>query len=232
MTEIQQLPVEEVDTSTPLEEIEPKMRLGTLVRRYRIAARKTTAEVAEHLCVLETMVVDLERGMVSMQAEQLQSLAAFLGVLFEPFLYAARDWNRAVFADSGTEVVKLTDMEITERALKGGEELLERALIQAADDLAFLANVLREAAVRAGQSWRTARALLAERGVPVPKVDPSQTVYCSGPKHEDELCELEVGFDQVFTMNRGMGPDGKPLPKVYFCSSECAEAYGGVRLEE
>lgn len=217
----------------PIDEVEPRQRLGTLLRRYRAQASPPIelGELAEHLGVPQVNLGEVERGLASLKAEQLQKAADYLKVRYAPLLEAARDWNRAVFEERGRGGVELTETTVTERALHGGEEMLERELIRAADDLAFVENVARELMVKAGKAARRARALLYERGVPVPDAPEEVWVECSGPAHdykgEDgwQPHKMRLGVDFVLSYQEP-AREGEERPlKVYFCSDDCAHDY-------
>lgn len=207
-----------------------KLRLGVLIRRFREAKGVNQADLAVAIGIPHSTMVDVENGLVSLKAEQLQTIASILDVLYEPLLIAARDWNRAVFEQSGSTGVQLAEVTVTERALRGGEELLERELIRAADDLAFVSNVARELSIRAERASLRARALLAERGVPIPDPPPEQIVECSGPVHDDfggdglPRPKLRLGRDYVLSF-QPPSQEGDRDDKVYFCSEGCADAY-------
>ena len=96
---------------TPIAEIEPRYRLGTLIRRYRVNAEKSLREMAEYLDVSPVVLGEVERGLAILQAGKLQEVAAFLKVRYDPLLEAARDWHGAIWAEQKKAGVKLTDMK-------------------------------------------------------------------------------------------------------------------------
>lgn len=212
------------DNQQPIEEIEPKLRLGRLIRRYRLAAEKSLRDLAQHLGVPEVAMGEVERGLAMLKAEQLQAIAEHLKVRYEPLLMAARDWNRAVFETHGHGGVQLSETTVTERALHGGEEMLERELIRCHDDLVFVANVSRELSIKAEKAARRARSLLAERGVPIPGIE-SSVVQCSGPAHEWKPHMMRLGIDFVLSYQEPPTEDGALSDKIFFCSEDCANEY-------
>lgn len=216
------------DNGTPIEEIEPRLRLGHLIRRHLDTSFKSVSWLAEAIEVPESALNDVMRGMSTLKAEKLKAVADALGMRYDPFLLAARDWNRAVFEEQGRGGVQLSEVTVTERALRGGEELLERELIRAADELAFVANVARETAIRAERAALRARACLRERGVPIPEPPPEQTVMCSGPRHDDPhgdgIIRPAMRLGRDFVISYEVPGEGNE-PKLYFCSEECAHEY-------
>lgn len=215
----------------PFEEIEPRLRLGAMIRRYRVQAGMSLGGLAEKLDMPKVNLSEVERGLASLKAEKLKQVAEALRVLYEPLLIAARDWNRAVFEERGQGGVELTDTTVTERALHGGEELLERELIRCADDLSFVANVARELSIKAEKAAYRARALLAERGVPIPEPPEYQVVECAGPGHDYDGTEswkphqMRLGVDMVLTYQPPYEEGQEPPRPVYFCSESCAQDF-------
>ena len=216
--------------SRPIAEYPKGERLGVLVARYRIAAAKTQAEAAEHLGVTLEVMAQIECGMMTLSAGQLQDLAAWTGVRFEPLLEAAQDWHAAKWAEGGkTGGVQLAEMTTETMSLRQAEHELELALIKTADELVFAANVARETAIRAEGVALQARELLAARGVEVPGIDPMEgevDVECSGPMHTNPK-KLTRGKDFVLAY-QGDGDGDVPF---YFCSQTCAEAWSQGRSE-
>ena len=215
------------ETSRPIAEHPPRERLGTLVTRYRNAAGKTPEDVAEHLGVTEFVLSEVERFGLTLSAGQLQSLAAYLKIRYEPLLDAARDWHRAIWEESGKKGgVQLSGMTTETASLRQTEHELELELIKAADELVFASNVMREASIRAEQAALRARELLAAGGVEVPGVEPLDgplEVECSGPDHRLSK-KLLRGRDFVLTYKG----DGDESP-CYFCSQSCATAWSNSR---
>lgn len=210
--------MEKVTDDTPPAEMPPKERLGRLIRRYRVAAGKGLNEVASHLNLSNVVLGEVERGLASLQAAQLQELAAFLDVRYEPLLNAARDWNRAVWEGQGKGGVRLVDTKAREGHLREEEGALEAELIEASDKLVFLSNVLYEAARGAEEAAEKARDLLRARGVKLAS-DEVREVQCAGPLHGDQPLTLRPPRDTVIHYRSEEGED------FYFCSKTCAGAW-------
>jgi len=216
------------DGVRPIAEIPLRERLGVLLTRYRLAAGLTVSETAERLGVTETILTEVELHQLTLPAGQLQSLAAFFGVRYEPLLDAARDYHRAIWEDSGqTGGVQLESVTTSTRSLgRQPEHALELELIQCSDELVFLANVCREAAIKAEAVAMRARELLASRGVEVPGVEPIEgptEVECFGPKHRLAPKKLVRGRDLVVVYQS----DGEP--PSYFCSQKCGNEWAAQR---
>jgi transcriptional regulator with XRE-family HTH domain len=209
---------------TPIAEVPARERLGTLLARYRVAATKTMLETAEHLGLTEHALGEVERGLGTLSAGQLQAIASFLGVRYEPLLDAARDFHQAIWKDGGNKGgVQLSEMSTETLSLRQSEHELELELIKASDELIFVANVLRESSIRAEQAALRARELLAARGVEVPGVEPlegPEEVECAGPAHTTPK-KLTRGRDFVLAYTSD-GDDDDPF---YFCSKVCANAW-------
>jgi len=207
----------------PIAEHPARERLGTLVARYRNAAGKTTGEVAEHLGVTELVIAEVERFGITLSAGQLQNLAVYLNVRYEPLLDAARDWHKAIWEEGGKKGgVQLASMTTETMSLRQAEHELELELIKASDELVFVSNVLRETSIRAEQAALRVRELLAARGVEVPGVEPLDgplEVECSGPVHATPK-KLVRGRD--FVLARHSDSDE---PAFYFCSQSCASSW-------
>lgn len=196
----------------------PKHKLGSMLNRYRCNAGLSLEDAAEKIGISPVNLAEVEAGNATMKAEFLQKAAEVYGVLYEPILEAARDWNRAVFADGGG--VELSEPEMIEGSVRTEVEEMERELIRCADELAFLANVHREAYVKAMKASERTRALLRERGVPIPESPHGEIVDCSGPNHPHAVGKLRLGVDYVLKF---VPEDGGP--NLYFCSDTCAREY-------
>lgn len=207
----------------PIAEYAPRERLGVLLTRYRTNAKKTVSEAAEHIGTTEHVLTEVERHVITLNAGQLQGLAGFYGVRFEPLLDAARDWHKAVWEAGGRRGgIQLETITTETISLRQAEHELELELIHAADELAFCANVSREMSIKAEQAALRVRELLASRGIEVPGIEPlegPEIVTCSGPKHTTPR-ELRRGKDFVLAFK----PDGEVEP-FYFCSKVCADAW-------
>jgi transcriptional regulator with XRE-family HTH domain len=214
--------VELVPEQKPIAETPPRERLGILVARYRTAATKTVEETAANLGVSEHALAEVERHQGTLSAGQLQAMAAFLSVRYEPLLDAARDWHRAVWAADKAPGVQLESMTTAIRSLAGAREAeneLELELIKCSDELVFLSNVMREASIKAEVVAVRTRELLAMRGVEVPGVEPidgQAEVECEGPRHKGNPHKLIRGRDLVIVYKS----DGDEPPH-YFCSQKC-----------
>lgn len=196
----------------------PKHKLGSMLNRYRTNAGMSLEDAAAKIGVTPLNLAEVEAGNATMKAELLQKAAEVYGVLYEPILEAARDWNNAVFATGGG--VELSEPEMSEGAIRTDVEEMERELIRCADDLAFLANVLRESYVKAMKSSERARTLLRERGVPIPESPQGEIVDCSGPNHPHAVGSIRLGIDYVLKF---VPEDGSP--NLYFCSDVCAREF-------
>lgn len=218
--------------SPPIATIPPRERLGVLVARYRTAAGMTTTDLAERLGVSEAILLDVERHQLTLSAGMLQSAAAAMGVRYEPLLDAARDWHRAVWAESGqSHGVQLESMTTSTRPLgsreREPENALELELIQCSDELVFLGNVMREASIKAEAAAIRARELLATRGVEVPGVEPLDgptEVVCEGPRHGTAVRHMVRGRDLVIVYQSDGGGD-----QHYFCSHRCGQEWANSR---
>lgn len=139
----------------PLAEMASIERLGTLVKRYRLNAKKTIAETAACLKLSEAVIENVEKFAAPLSVDQLQELAVFLNVRFEPFLDAARDFHRGIWEQQGRESgVQLSEM--TSKVGSVGENVID--LEQTAVDVVH-------SAARHVQSLRRLAACLPERTV-------------------------------------------------------------------
>jgi len=220
----------EFSGSPPIATVQPRERLGVLIVRYRTAAGLTVGDLAERLGVSESVLADVERHQLTLSAGALQLAAAAMGVRYEPLLDAARDWHRAVWEGNGSSGgVQLESMTTSTRPLgrdREAENALELELIQCSDELVFLSNVLREAAIKAERGAERARELLASRGVEAPGVEPLDgpaEVVCEGPRHEVAATPRKMvrGRDLVIAYQSDGGPDGAH----YFCSHRCGQEW-------
>ena len=133
----------------PIAEIPSGERLGTLVKRYRLNAKKTVSEAAAHLEIHPNVIDSVEKFMAPLNASQLQELAMFLGVRFDPFLDAARDFHRAIWQRQNKEGgVQLTEMTSKVSSIGENAVALEQVAIdvvwEAARTTAFLREVCRQ----------------------------------------------------------------------------------------
>ena len=131
----------------PILEIPSGERLGTLVKRYRVNAKKTISEVAAHMEVAPNVIENVEMFRAPMSADQLQEMALFLGVRFEPFLDASRDFHRAIWqkqnAGDGLQLA-----EMSSKVGSVGENVvdLEQASVDLIWEAARTTALLREMA--------------------------------------------------------------------------------------
>lgn len=222
--------------NAPISDIEPRQRLGTLIRRFRNNAGKSLRELAEHLDVSEFVLDEVEKGILVLGAAQLQEVAGFLAVRYDPLLEAARDWHAAVWSEEDKKGgVQLSEMTTRTASLYSGdgrsESALELALIKTADELAFLANVSRETSIRAEQEAVKARELLERRGISLPQdeaIDGPETVVCAGPRHSEKLpVRLRRGKDFVLTFQPEDGGD-----VFYFCCRRCGDEWRAMMAKE
>lgn len=226
--------VEMPSSDKPVAEIDPRQRLGTLIQRYRINAGKSLEGLGACLDVPPTILSEVEKGLATLQAGQLQQAARFLGVRYEPLLDAARDWHNALWEEKGEQGVTLAEMTTKTTSLKSRSAAdeaaeLELALIRAADDLVFLSNVARETSIRAEQAALQARDLLEKRGVLVPSPEPldgPETVECAGPVHSLPVT-LQRGKDFVLAFEPEDGGE-----TVYFCSKRCGDEWRAKKATE
>ena len=219
----------------PIAEIEPRYRLGIMIRRFRVNAGKGLTETAEHLELSPVVFGEVERGMATLPAGKLQELAAYLKVRYEPLLDAARDWHNAIWEEQDKEGgVKLAEMTTQTASLRShdveAESAMELALIKAADELVFMANVAREISIRAENTAVEVRALLERRGVTVPEddaLDGPEEVICAGPRHHQRLpVRLHRGKDFVLAFQPEDGGD-----PVYFCSKRCGDEWRAMKAQ-
>jgi len=220
---------------TPIADIPPRQRLGTLIRRYRVNAEKGLRETAEFLDVSPILLGEVERGLAILQAGRLQELAGFLKVRYEPLLEAARVWHQAIWNEQQKAGVQLTDMKTDTASVRprdvAAESEMELALIQAADELVFMANITREVSIRAERTALEVRQLLERRGVLMPEPPPlegPETVECAGPSHSEKLpVRLRRGKDFVLAF---VPKDGGNT--VYFCSKRCGDEWRATKAKE
>jgi transcriptional regulator with XRE-family HTH domain len=207
--------------------------LGTLIRRYRVNASKSLREIADHMEMSAVMFGEVERGLGILQAGQLQEVAAFLNVRYEPLLEAARDWHKALWDEKEQKGVQLTDMTTKTTPLRDGaaESELELALMNTADELVFLSNMTREISIRAERIALEARGLLERRGVMIPEPPPvegPEEVQCAGPSHPEKLpVRLQRGKDFVLAF---VPEDGGE--QVYFCSKRCGDEWRAQKAQQ
>lgn len=220
----------------PIAEIEPRYRLGIMIRRFRVNAGKGLTETAEHLEMSKVVLGEVERGMATMAAGKLQELARYLNVRYDPLLEAARDWHNAVWEEQDKEGgVQLAEMTTQTASLRShdveAESAMELALIKAADELVFMANVAREISIRAENTAMEVRSLLERRGIFAPEddaLDGPEEVVCAGPRHHERLpVRLRRGKDFVLAFQPEDGGD-----PVYFCSKRCGDEWRAMRAQE
>lgn len=215
----------------PIATVPPRERLGTLMARYRNAAAMTVTGLAGRLGTTEGVLAEVERFQITLPAGTLQAAAAAMGVRYEPLLDAARDWHRAIWEGDGKgQGVQLESMTTATRPLgREPENALELELIRCSDELVFLSNICREAAIKAEMAATLARELLAGRGVEVPGVellDGPPVVACEGPRHLGHPRELRRGTDLVIVFQSDGGDDSD---KHYFCSRRCGQEWAAAR---
>lgn len=234
MTEETVIKLRQFEDNKPIAEIEHKLRLGTLIRRYRVQSGKSLRDVSDVLDITPTVLGEVERGLAVLQAGKLQDLARYLDVRYEPLLDATRDWHGAVWndEDDGKGVV-LSDMKMATRTmhpLRADESELELELIRTADELVFLSNVSREISIRAERAAVNARELLEKRGMMIPEPPPiegPEEVQCAGPSHHEKLpVRLRRGKDFVLAF---VPEDGGET--VYFCSKRCGDEWRAQQAE-
>ena len=221
---------------TPISQMEPRKRLGELLRRHRASAGKSLHDVAEHLDLSEVVLGEVENGMATLPAGKLQELAGYLKVRYDPLLEAARDWHNAVWQEQNKGGgVRLAEMTTKTTSLRShdvaAESALELDLIKAADELVFLANVCRETSIRAERTAVEVRELLERRGISLPQDDAlegPEVVVCAGPRHHKKLpVRLHRGKDFVLAFQPKDGAE-----PVYFCSRRCGDEWREMKAKE
>jgi len=99
----------------PIEEVDPRLRLGQLFRRFRVKSGRSLRETARALSAsVENIVVlgEIERGRRPATSEQIQDFCDFIGVGTVAFFDAARDYHRSVWADNERQ------MQVVEQSFK------------------------------------------------------------------------------------------------------------------
>lgn len=81
----------------PIEALPAKMRLGTLLRRGRMAKQMSLREGAKALDVPMVMLGEMERGILPTNAIQIEAAAHQYGISHALLLTAARDWHAAAW---------------------------------------------------------------------------------------------------------------------------------------
>jgi transcriptional regulator with XRE-family HTH domain len=167
----------------PIAEIPAIERLGTLVKRFRLNAKKTVEETAARLEISDVAFRAVETFAAPLSVDQLRELTAFLNVRFEPFLDAARDFHRGIWEKQGrTDGVQLSEMTSKVASVSDGVVELEQTAVDVVYQTAGTAALMRETArvllTKAdellGQTKRL-QDLLVDRGVlqeqPVPETE-------------------------------------------------------------
>ena len=77
----------------PVEALPAKMRLGTLLRRGRMAKEMSLREAAKALDIPIVVLGEMERGVIPASAIQIEVAAHAYGVSHASLLTAARDWH-------------------------------------------------------------------------------------------------------------------------------------------
>lgn len=135
------------ETNKPIIEIPAAERLGTLVKRYRLNAKKSVQETATFMELTPAVIENVEAFRAPMSADQLQELAVFLNVRFEPLLDAASDFHRAIWQKQGrTSGVQLAEM--TSKVSSVGENAidLEQVAVDVVWEAARTTQLMREIA--------------------------------------------------------------------------------------
>ncbi len=91
----------ETTPETPLDQLPPRMRLGTMIRRGRIRREKSLREVAEIVGLSEVVLGQIERGIVPVKADHLQQIASVTGCDWEALLQAAREFHVETWSTTG-----------------------------------------------------------------------------------------------------------------------------------
>lgn len=87
------------EPEVPIDQIEPRLRLGTLIRRARVGARLGLAEVSNILGITHVQLGHVERGMVPLGTDHLQQIASLTKCDYQSLVSASRDFQQAVWSD-------------------------------------------------------------------------------------------------------------------------------------
>lgn len=132
----------------PILEIPSGERLGTLVKRYRVHAKKTISDVAVHLEVAPGVIDNVEHFRSPMNADQLQELALFFNVRFEPLLDASRDFHRSIWQKANGDGGGFQLSEMDSKIGSVGENVidLEQVSVDVVWEVARSTAAIREVA--------------------------------------------------------------------------------------
>lgn len=84
----------------PIEEVEPRLRLGTLVRRARMAAGMKLNRVADDLGITNVMLGQVERGLVPFSVDQMKAFALLTMCEYAPLFEASRAFHVSIWDGS------------------------------------------------------------------------------------------------------------------------------------
>lgn len=87
----------------PIDQVDPRLRLGTLIRRARSGVGKGLKEVSDVLGISAVTLGQVERGMMPMSTDQLQQVASLTGVDYECLVQAAREFNSSIWSGTAAD---------------------------------------------------------------------------------------------------------------------------------
>lgn len=93
------------EPEAPIEQVEPRLRLGTLIRRARVGAKLGLAEVSSILGITHVQLGHVERGMIPMGTDHLQQIASLTKCDYQSLVSASREFQEALWADPKVRTV-------------------------------------------------------------------------------------------------------------------------------
>lgn len=92
-------PMDGAQPEIPVEHVEPRLRLGTLIRRARASSGTKLEDLAETIGMSPATVMQIENGNLTIAVEKLQQIAVVTGCDFQALVNASRDFQTALFSD-------------------------------------------------------------------------------------------------------------------------------------
>jgi len=90
------------ESELPIDQIDPRLRLGTMIRRARVRAKKGLREVSEILDISLIHLGQVERGLVTMGTAHLEQIASLTGCDYLSLVNASRDFQLSLWGPKGS----------------------------------------------------------------------------------------------------------------------------------
>jgi transcriptional regulator with XRE-family HTH domain len=203
----------------PIEEVDPREQLGTLVKRLRLRAKLTEDDFASKAQMEASEVKAVESFMMPLDANQIASVAVVLGCGVDGLLDASRSFNRALWAEKnpGVEGYQLTDIDGKATGMSVDDARLSQELIRNADEMLFISNIASDLSIRARDNSKRTRALLVEMGM-IP--EDSEEDLLADPHVDCAACGVKLNRNTQNVVSFQPDGDGEA---VYFGHKECGE---------